>query len=46
MKYHDMAVKPMSVGEFHEMIDQAKLDKANDRVISHQKLKNKVKSWK
>ena len=39
-------LKPMSLNEFHEMIDLAKQDSAADRVISHQELKKKVKTWK
>ncbi len=45
-KLYDSEVTPMSVNEFHEMIDRAKLDKENGRVISHKDLKTKVKSWK
>jgi hypothetical protein len=45
-KLHDRELKPMSLNEFHEMIDQAKLDKENSRVISHNDLKAKVNSWK
>lgn len=43
---HERKLKPMSLNEFHEMIDQAKLDSDEGRVISHQELKKKVKSWK
>jgi hypothetical protein len=43
---HERALKPMSIGEFHEMIDQAKQDSEAGRVISHQDLKKKVKTWK
>jgi len=39
-------LKPMSLNEFHDMIDQAKLDSIAGRVISHQELKEKVKTWK
>jgi hypothetical protein len=39
-------LKPMSLNEFHEMIDQAKKDCDAGHVISHQDLKNKVKAWK
>jgi hypothetical protein len=39
-------LKPMSLNEFHEMIDQAKRDSDAGNVISHQDLKNKVKTWK
>jgi hypothetical protein len=37
---------PLSLSEFHEMIDQAKRDGDAGRVISHQELKKKVKTWK
>lgn len=43
---HDRNLKPMSLNEFHEMIDQAKMDSDAGRVISHQELKKKVKTWK
>lgn len=39
-------LKPMSLNEFHEMIDQAKRDFDAGNVIFHQDLKNKVKTWK
>lgn len=39
-------LKPMTIDEFHEMIDQAKKDSDEGRVISHQELRNKVKTWK
>ena len=42
----EMNLKPMSLNEFHEMIDQAKQDSDTGRVISHQELKKKVKTWK
>ncbi|HPE19312.1 MAG TPA: hypothetical protein P5200_11815 [Tenuifilaceae bacterium] len=45
-KKYDRELKPMSLEEFHEMIDQAKQDKANGRIISHDELKKRVKSWK
>jgi hypothetical protein len=38
-------LKPMTINEFHEMIDQAKKDSDEGRVISHQELRNKVKTW-
>ena len=38
--------KPMSLKEFNQMINTAKEDKENGRVISHKDLKKKVKSWK
>ncbi len=43
---HDKDLKPMLLSEFHEMIDQAKQDSDAGRVISHQELKKKVKTWK
>jgi hypothetical protein len=39
-------LKPMSLNDFHEMIDQAKKDSDAGNVISHQDLQNKVKTWK
>jgi len=43
---HERNLKPMSLNEFHEMIDEAKRDSDAGRTISHQKLKKKVKTWK
>jgi len=43
---HERNLKPMSIDEFHEMIDHAKQDSDTGRVISHQDLKKKVKTWK
>ena len=43
---HERNLKPMSLNVFHEMIDQAKMDSDAGRVISHQELKKKVKTWK
>lgn len=45
-KQHEKNLKPMSMRTFHEMIDQAKQDKANGRVIPHEELKERIKSWK
>jgi hypothetical protein len=45
-KRDESKLKPMSLKEFHEMIDQAKLDSYNGRVIMHEDLKKKVKSWR
>jgi len=45
-KQYNRGLKPMSLKEFHEMIDQAKQDKAEGRVISHEELKKRIKSWK
>lgn len=45
-KQYDRDLKPMSLKEFHEMIDQAKQDKADGRVVSHEELKMSVKSLK
>ena len=43
---YEKDLNPMSLNEFHAMIDQAKSDSAEGRVISHQELKKKVKTWK
>lgn len=45
-KQYDKDIKPMSLDEFHDMIDQAKQDKANGRLVSHEDLKERIKSWK
>lgn len=42
----DNEKQPMSLDEFYEMIDLAKQDSDHGRVISHQDLKEKIKSWK
>jgi len=39
-------LKPMSISDFHKMIDLAKQDHDAGRVISHEDLKKKVKTWK
>jgi hypothetical protein len=43
---HERNLKPMSMNEFHEMIDQAKRDSDAGLIISHQELKKMVKTWK
>ena len=43
---HERKLIPMSINEFHDMIDQAKQDSESGRVISHEELKKKVKTWK
>jgi len=43
---HERNLKPMSINDFHEMIDHAKSDSDAGRVITHQELKKKVKTWK
>lgn len=43
---HERNLKPLSLNEFHEMIDHAKRDIDAGRVISHQDLKKKLKTWK
>lgn len=45
-KQNASELKPMSMKEFHEMIDQAKSDKAEGRVISHEDLKKSITTWK
>ena len=42
---HEKNLKPMSLNEFHEMINQAKKDSEAGRVISHPELKKKMKTW-
>ncbi len=44
-KQFERELKPMSLNEFHEIIDQARDDKANGRVVSHDVLKKRIKSW-
>jgi len=39
-------VDPLSLQEFHFMIDKAKKDSEAGRVITHQELKKRVKTWK
>ncbi len=46
MREYDKDLKPMSIEEFHEMIDQAKKDRAKGRVVAHEELKKSIKSWK
>ena len=43
---HDRNLKPMSLKEFHDMIDQAKQDSDAGRVITHKELLERVKTWK
>ncbi len=43
---YERNLRPMLLNEFHEMIDQAKCDSDAGRVISHQELKKKVRTWK
>lgn len=43
---HEENLKPMPLKEFNDMIDQAKRDSNAGRVISHNELKKKVKTWK
>ena len=42
---HERSLKPMSLENFHEIINQAKQDSDAGRVISHEDLKKKVKKW-
>jgi len=42
----EISLKPMTLEEFHEMINQAKQDNVAGRTISHDDLKKKVKKWK
>ena len=43
---HERNLKPMSVNEFHEMIDQAIRESDSGQIISHEELKKQVKTWK
>ncbi len=43
---YDRTLKPMSLNDFYEMIEKAKQDKIEGRVISLDDLKKKIKSWK
>lgn len=43
---HERSLSPMSLNEFHEMIDQAKRESDAGQVISHQDLKKKIITWK
>lgn len=43
---YERNLSPIPLNEFHEMIDQAVRDSEAGRVISHQELKKKVKTWK
>lgn len=43
---HVRQVDPFSLQEFHDMIDRAKQDSEAGRVITHQELKKRVKTWK
>lgn len=43
---YERQVNPLSLQEFHDMIDQAKKDSEAGRVITHQELKKRVKTWK
>jgi hypothetical protein len=45
-KLYKKRLKPMKLDEFHDMIDQSINDVKEGKVISHQDLKKKVKTWK
>jgi hypothetical protein len=45
-KKYESQQTPMSMDEFRGMIDQAKRDSEEGRVISHQDLKRKIQTWK
>ncbi|MDQ3394359.1 MAG: hypothetical protein M3512_09650 [Bacteroidota bacterium] len=45
-KRYENTQAPMSMDEFRGMIDQAKRDSEEGRIISHQDLKRKIQSWK
>lgn len=39
-------LNPMALDDFHEMIAKAQKDREEGRVISHQNLIRKIKTWK
>jgi len=43
---YERNLKPMSMSEFYDMIDQAKRESDSGQVISHEELKKKIKTWK
>jgi hypothetical protein len=43
---HESNLNPMSLNQFLDMIGQAKQDSETGRVISHQELIKKAKTWK
>ncbi|MCH8545501.1 MAG: hypothetical protein LAT54_02095 [Cryomorphaceae bacterium] len=43
---NNTALEAMTLEEFYAMIDQAKEDQANGRVVSHEALKQRIKSWR
>ncbi len=43
---HERNLNPMSMSEFHGLIDTAIKESDEGRVISHQELKKKIKTWK
>jgi hypothetical protein len=42
----DQEIKPMTLDEFHEMINQSQQDIDDGRVISHEELKRNIGTWK
>lgn len=45
-KRYESRQSPMTMDEFRGMIDEAKRDIEEGRVISHQDLKRKIQTWK
>ncbi len=43
---HENNLKPMSLDDFHNMIEQSNQDSEAGRVISHEELRKKVRKWK
>jgi len=41
---YERSLKPMSMNEFYDMIDQAMRESDSGQVISHQELKKKIKT--
>jgi hypothetical protein len=45
-KIREKDLKPMPLEDFHKMIDHAIQDSEEGRVIAHDDLKKKIKTWK
>lgn len=45
LNHYEQSLKPMSMSEFHSMVDQAKQDVENGRVTSHESLKQEIQAW-
>ena len=45
-KKMDKEIKPLTMNEFNQMIENAEVDIKNDRVVEARKLLKKVEKWK